>query len=439
MFGSFRNRRPPKRSPSSNADIPTSDLWDQIIDMDWQTVISHCQEHPRDAEWTDGHWHETPLYLACQHNPPIEALRAIIQAYPGALQCPTRANKDLPLHVACRYQVDKTLLEELVREFPVTAVEQTRWGRTPLVALWEFRPKQSTIDQAYWEKVLVILNAVARFRQDPQYKDQIPTTRNKQFRGVRKYLQDSDLPKADTSQELSEPKDPLLLHAAVSLGALSCPTPILEYILALYPSQIRELDPFGNLPLHIATGPAAWSQATRRKYRPREGELIERLIRADPSVAAETIVQDHGRYPLHRALANRHTWGGGVESIFLAAPHVVFLQDPLTRLYPFQLAAAPAGEEMAVDLNTIYMLLRSQPDVLSHMDVENLDNKVSLRDVTKRDKKGAFLFPWKKCTCWDLPRFHWCPPKVCETIVGVMIALCIGGTVGVLLGELAKD
>jgi hypothetical protein len=38
-----------------------SDLWDLVLDMDWPRVMDHAQEHPVDAEWQDGHWHETPL------------------------------------------------------------------------------------------------------------------------------------------------------------------------------------------------------------------------------------------------------------------------------------------------------------------------------------------------------------------------------------------
>jgi hypothetical protein len=127
--------------------------------------MDHAQEHPVDAKWQNGHWHETPLYLACQHNPPIKAVRALVQAFPAAVRIPSRANQDLPIHIACRYQVSKDILQELLlRDFPVTAIEQTRWGRTPLMVLWEFCSTTALEEEdMFWNKIVLLLSAVARY------------------------------------------------------------------------------------------------------------------------------------------------------------------------------------------------------------------------------------------------------------------------------------
>jgi hypothetical protein len=76
------------------------------------------------------------LVFGLPTQPPVEAICALVQAFPAAVPIPSRANQDLPIHIACRYQVSKDILQELLlRDFPVTAIEQTRWGRTPLMVL----------------------------------------------------------------------------------------------------------------------------------------------------------------------------------------------------------------------------------------------------------------------------------------------------------------
>ena len=48
--------------------------------------------------------------------------------------------------------------------------------------------------------------------------------------------------------------------------------------------------------------------------------------------------------------------------------------DPVTKLYPFQLAAIPVGDT-TVDLDTVFCLLRSQPDVLGFFEIRRGDNQ----------------------------------------------------------------
>jgi hypothetical protein len=382
--------RPPEQP------APSADLWDHVLDMDWPRVIQHAQEHPQDAQWQDGHWHETPLYLACQQNPPVEAIRAIVQAYPEAVLIPRRANKDLPIHIACCYQATTQVIEQLVKDFPVTSVEQTRWGRTPVMTLWEFRRKDVPLqeDDVFWEKILVLLRAVAKFREDSSYQSQQPATRTKEFRSTSSAFSHDMIVSHENRDGLS------LVHAAVSLGELSCPAEVLAHVLERWPHQVFQRDKWGQLPLHIAVGPTSWSHTTRRKYKPREQQFLALLLHAYPeaanvrlkhnltrfddnssqNAAAAAAAADVGvdidvnveRYPLHMSLVNRHTWSGGVEDLFFAAPHALVQPDPLTRLYPFQLAAIPVGDT-TVELDTIYQLLRVQPNVLTFFDFTKME------------------------------------------------------------------
>jgi len=100
-------------------------------------------------------------------------------------------------------------------------------------------------------------------------------------------------------------------------------------------------------------------------------------LKAHPEAAREKIYSDHDRYPLHSALANGHTWSRGVRDLFLAAPEILLFQDPLTRLFPFQLPAVSVlgGNDDDVDLETVYQLLRSRPDVVNYLQIRRKRKK----------------------------------------------------------------
>jgi hypothetical protein len=362
-------------------DPPCSDLWDLVLDMKWDRVIEHTHRAPQDAAWQDGHWDETPLYLACQQSSPVPVIKAIVRAHPAALLVPSRANHDVPLHIACRYQAPVEVLDELLRDFPETSLEQTRWGSLPIMALWEFRSKVMSLDEEkqFWEKVRVLLSAVARCREDPRLQDEHFALSSSSSSGQLQ-IRSSNPQSLRNKEALDEELQQLLaLHAAVSLGALRCPVEILQHVLQRWSYQFNIKDQWGQLPLHIAVGPSSWSSATRRKYKPREQPFIRLLLQDYPEAASiRMMIVDHGRYPLHSAIANRHSWSGGVQELFLAAPHVLLVQDPWTKLYPFQLAAIPVRDTV-VELDTIYHLLRARPDVLTFIDIAPGQSEITMK------------------------------------------------------------
>ena len=341
--------------------------------MHWDTVIQHCQIAPQDAAFQDGHWHETPLYLAMQFNPPFEAVRAIVDAYPKGVTQSCGENHDLPLHIACKNQASSEILEVLLEEYPSSALRETKWGnKIPLVTLWE---SSQPVDSCFWRKVEIILRAVDRHRKENNQET------------VEKSQSQSIAFQADS-----------LLHAAVSLGSLGCPFEIFEFFVSKYPSEVSKKDSLGLYPLNIIVGPTSWSSTSRRKYKPREKEFISLLLERCPRIASERLGTDQDRYPLHSALINRHTWFGGIKELFFAAPSVLLEADPVTKLYPFQLAAIPIRDTQ-VDLDTIFHLLREQPAVLSRFDCESgahnrdLNHQKqclsSIRD--KQDSTAGFL------------------------------------------------
>jgi hypothetical protein len=401
----------PRHLPSP--DVPSSDLWDLVVDMDWPRVIQHVQEYPHDAEYVDGHYDESVLYLCCQHNPPLEAVQAIRRAYPPAVAIRnSRDHRELPLHIACRYQMSVEILTELVQEDPATTVVHNRIGRTPIMELWEARRRQQAWrdqqqyqqrqqeqednntdqgddahtaiivafedDGGFWEKMMVLLRAVARHRQNqslglgPSYVSPTRVT-----------ARPADQSPLEGFQLLTNTqiRDHFVVHAAVSLSSYGCPIQVLRYVIQRFPTQVHTRDCDGKLPLHIAVGPAPFHASMRRQYLPREQEFVTALINAYPEAAqlpicgvsrTNTPSLELGDYhcPLMAALHNRHVWAGGVKNLVDAAPGTMLLRDPVTKLYPFQLAAIPSGDTTTstVDLDTIYELLRAQPQVMNLLD-----------------------------------------------------------------------
>jgi hypothetical protein len=354
---------------------PCSDLYDLVLDMDWSRAMVHCQHHPQDAKYQDGDGLESPLYLACQWNPPLELFQVLIKANPEALTWTSREHADLPLHMICRYSsTTVAVLKEFLKMAPATACHATKYGKTPLWVLWDYaRPdclkmtteRPWTQDQheqveTFWAKVELLVDAIATSRQQSW-----PDSGKKKTRLYK-------------------------IHALVSMGALACPCPILEYLCDQYPQELDTRDESGQLPLHLAVGPSQWQPCGHRTYKPREQHFIHLLLSRYPQAArvclffrrdyyydkqtgkwtSPSAPSTRGvdplllRYPLHIALANRHTWEGGVRELFQAEPGMLGVRDPVTRLYPFQLAAIPFRDNLVVDTGTIFQLLRQRPDLL---------------------------------------------------------------------------
>ena len=411
-------------STAPNLPPPCSDLYDLVLDMNWPAVIRHCHNHPQDALFQEGDTQETPLYLACQWNPPTEVLQVLIATNPQALKVTAREHRDLPLHMLCRYAATPLeAIQACVTSYPASAFQTTKYGKTALYVLWDHgRPdcmkgaaivtaalgeespppsNQYTSEeqqkvQIFWEKMEVLVEAVARTRQQSldYHKDSVVLTSDSVTFPT---VDDAATPANENNHDGSKSNDLEVLyhvHAAVFLGTLGCPDEVLEYICRRYPRQVSQRDKTGQLPLHLAVGPRQWS-SSRRKYKPREQASIKLLLQIYPEAATQQFYatvggngegssmdnsphtqatkgvfhnynnHDNGRYPLHIALVHRHTWEGGVQELFEAAPGILSAREPLTQLYPFQLAAVPVQENLTVDVTTIWELLRRRTELLS--------------------------------------------------------------------------
>ena len=198
LFAKHKETPPPPPSLSSPLPPrPCSELYDLVLDLDWNRVMAHCQQSPQDAQFQEGDGLETPLYLACQWNPPLPVIQALIQANPQALLLTSREHRDLPLHMISRYaSTTAQVLQEFLCQYPATARQATKYGKTALWILWDHarpdvmkqqqstnidtsssttttacsrpwtREQQEQVD-SFWDKIDLLVDALATSRQEP--------------------------------------------------------------------------------------------------------------------------------------------------------------------------------------------------------------------------------------------------------------------------------
>jgi len=361
---------------------------------DWTGTLARIQSNPEEARNVDFQG-RTALHVACDQDAPAFVVQALLSAYPEAsimvgtsnmnplhITCSSQhasvqvvrvllesgmgheASKrqdvdgDMPLHAACRCGAPMEVLEVLLKANPAAVMERDYEGLTPLLRLWV--------------RYFVILGD---------------------------YVIDAVKGAADLTGELGEAwkKTELLLRCAYlgslqqdegtvfravhAASAVDCPRAVVKIATIVHPQQVEELDEQKLTPLLIA----AMAPIFKVRDLSDEGYLLEDRIHGDenyengdeddhyleeeslqPSVIEILVTASgdpafspdpKGRLPLHLAIASGKVWGNGVKAIMDANPDALMMQDSVTRLYPFLLAA----EGQNSDVNTIFELLRSNP------------------------------------------------------------------------------
>lgn len=161
------------------------------------------------------------------------------------------------------------------------------------------------------------------------------------------------------------------VHAACNGG--TCPFDVLAFSLQILPAEIKVVNEDGNLPLHIAASAPPYESNIPPELAP--GRPIHLLLNQSPQGAMR--VNQEGRLPIHLALESGKTLDNGVDALVDAFPESVRMRDPVTLLYPFQMAAAKRDEvvdevdrttsgdvELAIT-NAIFILLLEAPELVT--------------------------------------------------------------------------
>ena len=138
---------------------------------------------------------------------------------------------------------------------------------------------------------------------------------------------------------IPEDDDLFLLHCAVANS--DSPPPIVELVIALYPTSISlPLPGTSWLPLHICALTPAYEarQCENDYYEPLKQQLsaLELTLNAYPDAAR--VACEKG-LPLHVAILSGKTWSTGIQALVDKEPRALRVQEKHTRLYPFQLMA----------------------------------------------------------------------------------------------------
>mmetsp|Transcript_21822 Transcript_21822/g.62158 ORF Transcript_21822/g.62158 Transcript_21822/m.62158 type:complete len:513 (-) Transcript_21822:109-1647(-) len=94
--------------------------------------------------------------------------------------------------------------------------------------------------------------------------------------------------------------------------------------------------------------------------------IIQMMIGCNKAIA--TIPDVNGRLPIMlaaTATTRDMKWDTGIQDIHMAFPPGSYCPDPITQLFPFQLAATVADDHDGDDVDTIYELLRFNPSMIA--------------------------------------------------------------------------
>ena len=156
------------------------------------------------------------------------------------------------------------------------------------------------------------------------------------------------------NKDPDETPEDYLLHAALQNN--DTPPNVIRLLLALFPASALQPDAHSAHPLHLF--------AMHLDYIPRNYEspymhglnVMEMLLSLDESAVFHNFRQ---RLPLHHAIAAGRTWTT-IHPLISTYRSSLRIQDPLTKLYPCQMAAAYRNENPDDEMIRLLQLTRNQ-------------------------------------------------------------------------------
>lgn len=155
----------------------------------------------------------------------------------------------------------------------------------------------------------------------------------------------------DEEQQLS-----FSFHASI---ALECRFQVCNHLLTNTANHCSDVgvqhDPFGNLPLHYVVQQDQNNVGEAANDYRSSAQLLELVLKLSPEAASRH--RRHGELPLPAALKSDFVWDKGIQALFHAHPDANCEPDPVTKLYPFCLAAS-----FCHGLTASFALLRQNPE-----------------------------------------------------------------------------
>jgi len=326
----------------SRKQARNSDLFRQVLNVDWHLVASRTRSHPHEAQYVD-EYDRTPLHVAClPADVPLHVIDCLLEAFPQATMTRNKWGAT-PLHCACLYSENKVVQRLLEANLDAIHVKNVD-GYTPLLHMMKWFEFNFT-------------RALAMFSKNSQRR--FPST----IQSITKH-QDPEL-------ERLWKNACLLIHAShhgtirglmnttslhVFAAFTECPGFLFDFALILHKEDLHQRDQGGNLPLHVAVSASSLLQGQASIEHTNEKRTIEKLVDASPE--STKVLNIEGDLPLHLAIRNGQI-AGDVIKVFNAFHGASSVLDCKLMLYPFMCAAV--GENASLD--TTFLLLRACPEL----------------------------------------------------------------------------
>lgn len=417
-----------RNATTAHGDGEHPDLLTLVQSYDWEGSLRRVASHPEEASRV-GVEGRTALHLACDHDAPALVVQCILAANPSAALEVGTSNMN-PLHITCSSQhasvhVVRVLLEGSDKA-QITTMQDVdgdtclhtacRCGAPIEVLDLLLRANPSVVNDRDFEGLTSLLRLWVRY-----------------FVTLGDDVINSVTGPADLVGDLREAweKTTLLFRAAYhgnlnnsldefrilfAAAGVDCPRFVVKLATILHPEQLSQRNEAGETPLLVAVKAPIYKEHDLSD----EGYYIEDLIHGDlddnvqssleqktepdaqhPSVveilldANMSVAQTRDtswRLPLNIAICSGKSWNQGVKKLMTAYPDALMVQDSITGLYPFMLAALSVEKDKKkvesnsynsneeTKLLTIYELLRSKPEVIRwclRLDDDHIPSKIT--------------------------------------------------------------
>jgi hypothetical protein len=353
-------------------------LLERCLGYDWEAVTLCCsllililkgknQDQIQAAEKqlvaTDD-WRNTALHAACYFNPPHKVITGILRAARNAhieVQSLLNDSHSTPLLIACTTGAPTKVIEEMLRD---------RGGTD---AIYVPGANGSTTFEVVIRRYQM-LQKVPKDAANSPHLDQITDLKDLKkksplFRVF--WEQIETLLRAAWNSSKKSGESFLVLHAAAKVAELL--PPVLTRLILRCFSSSRD-----SFALHLAVSARATNNrgyttcillrlVRQRTY------FMQQLLEAHPAMAFSR----HPRLPFLQGIVSGLQWHSGeideehdeveagpLQHLWKGAPDVLYEIDPESGLRPFQLAARVQEENDLAGLNTIFSLLRLDPQAI---------------------------------------------------------------------------
>jgi ankyrin repeat protein len=341
----------------------------------WPALIEQCNRRRCKVQDSDGLY---PLHWACSGGAPVEAVRALLKAYPRAAH-KSSYQGSTALHFACHYGSSSAVVDLLLKTYPTAAKKQDRLGRTPLfhavykgsamdilqlivdadpTAVQKPLPKSGRTPLYFaWVSVL----------RDGRRRQNTNASKDKKWNKAVYLLQTAyrEISSYHSNRMTQSADDSVKIVPAVIELLPYLPSGTLDLVVQVCPQQLMEPDEItGRLPLSLAASVVDPIQAD---------QVINTLLNVYGEAATHTDKQ--GKSALSLAVASGKLWDQGVASLLRAAPDTVDWVDDDSALPPVALAA------IHIPVPTI-----PKPEIhQSRIVTEGLEENMLYQFVSKKD------------------------------------------------------